>query len=137
MPHDESTSSQRAFPLARVARLVAVLLVVSAGCKAKAPVPGVTYTASAIVKGEDGTVRDTDEPAVQVQSGVVGDDKEVLNEGKRFLVHVRKTSYGEAILEVTLPDNSTQTLKIKVGQTKDVLPRGQNHGVRIAVQDCH
>lgn len=96
-----------------------------------------TYIASAIVKGNDGKIMQQEESAIQVESALVDGGQEVVHEGSKFQLVVRKTAYGKATFEITFPDNSVQRIVVKAGETKDILPKGKNLGVRIEVQDSH
>ncbi|HLN31656.1 MAG TPA: hypothetical protein VK395_28200 [Gemmataceae bacterium] len=126
----------RANRLVRAARNAAFLFILSAGCHGGAT-PGVTYIASAIVKGNDGKIMQQEESAIQVESALVDGGQEVVHEGSKFQLVVRKTAYGKATFEITFPDNSVQRIVVKAGETKDILPKGKNLGVRIEVQDSH
>jgi len=97
----------------------------------------VTYIASAIVKGTDGKIEQQEESVVQVTSALVEDGQEVVHQGNKFQLVVRKTSYGKASFEITFPDNSVHKIVIKAGEKKDILPNGKIVGVQIEVQDCH
>jgi hypothetical protein len=118
-------------------RIMGVLFLVAAGCSRNGvPPPGVKYSVSAITKGKDGSIRQ-EEPEAVVGSAAATDPKEVAYEGHTILVRVRKTQYGKATFEVTFPDNSSQMVQVRSGETKDILARGQRTGVRIQVQDSH
>jgi hypothetical protein len=118
-------------------RIVGVLSLLAAGClKNRAPAPGVKYNVSVITKGKDGSIKQ-EEPETVVGSAASDDTKKMTHEGQTVLVRVRKTQYGKATFEITLPDNSSQLVQLRSGETKDVLPRGQKTGVRIQVQDSH
>jgi hypothetical protein len=106
-----------------------------AGCS-KEVKPGVTCEVFFLAKGDDGTVS-TRGPATRIESATVHHVQEIAHEGQALSLLVRKTEYGKAMFEITFPDNETQRVRIEVGETRDVLPKGQKIGLRIAVQDCH
>lgn len=116
--------------------VIGVFVIASAGCSGfSAPVPGVTYSVAAITRADRGPVSQP-EPALTVESAVVDDVEEVVHGGSTLAVHVRKTQYGKATFTITFPDKSTQTVQVRKGETKDILPRGQQVGVRLAVQEA-
>ncbi len=62
--------------------------------------------------------------------------QDIRHDGRTLSLQVRKTEFGRATFQVTFPDKNVQQVKVKAGETKDVLPEGQDIGVRIAVQEC-
>lgn len=122
---------------ARLAPSLVVGLLGIAGCSGVSePVPGVTYTVAAITRDGRGKVH-AHEPGRQVELAVVEDAEEVSHDGRTLVVQVRKTQYGKATFAITFPDQSTQLVQVKKGQSKDVLPRRQHIGVRLTVQESH
>jgi hypothetical protein len=115
---------------------LAVFCLISNGCSRKTAKPGVTYDVSVIAQGSDGRPSSPG-PATRVESAVVQDVREVTHQGSTVSVMVRKTEYGRATFDVTFAGKATQMVRVKKGETKDVLPDGQTVGVRIAVHDCH
>jgi hypothetical protein len=116
---------------------LALCCLVGSGCSGKrAAKPGVTYDLSVLTRDGDGKVTPQGTPT-HVESAVVQNVQEVPHEGRTLSVLVRKTEYEKATFDVTFPDRATQMVKVKKGETRDVLPEGQAVGVRIAVQECH
>jgi hypothetical protein len=114
---------------------VALFWLVAAGCSSKEIRPGVTYAVSIITLGPDGQAAPQG-PATRVESVVVGHVQEISHEGQTLSLTVRKTEYEKATFDVTFADQAMETVRIKAGQTTDVLPATQKVGVRIAVQQC-
>jgi hypothetical protein len=110
------------------------LLFAVMGCGAPPPPPGVSFSASALSRGADGKIKQDGE-AITVAIAVVNDTAEVGNPDSAVSVRVRKTEYGKAIFEITFPDQSTLTIRIKAGDAKNILPKGQKVGVRIQVRE--
>jgi hypothetical protein len=106
------------------------LLLVPAGCSKKEVRPSVTYDVSVITKGNDGKA--TPQGSVtRVESAGVEAVQVLTHEGHTLSLVVRKTQYAKATFDITFPDNATQRVQVKVGEPKDILPRGQKIGVRI------
>ncbi|HEV3084400.1 MAG TPA: hypothetical protein VGY66_31850 [Gemmataceae bacterium] len=116
--------------------LLSIFLIAVAGCSQTPPAPGVTYSAAALTKEADGKVKQQGEPII-VAGAVVSDVAEIPGDGSSVFVEVRKTSYGRATLTITFPDKTTQTVRLKTGESKDLLSKGHKLGVRIQVQDAH
>jgi hypothetical protein len=112
---------------------LALCLGVAAGCS-KPPRPGVTYDVSLLTPG--GGAAAPLGPPTRVASAVVQHVQELTHEGDTLVVMVRKTEYGRATFDVTFPDKAVQMVRVKVGETRDVLPPGQKIGVRLAVLEC-
>jgi hypothetical protein len=113
----------------------AVVLLLSAGCST-GPRPGVTCTLAVIVRGDDGTIA-LQGPVARLESATVNTVKEISHEGKSLSLLVRKTEYGKATFDLVFSEQETLQVRIKVGETKDILPEGEQVGLRIEVQDCH
>jgi hypothetical protein len=116
----------RAFPL-----VLAALLTFMTGCS-KETATGVTFTVATITKGADGKVS-LQEPVKKLERAMVEDGEELDNAGSKFAIIVRKTQYERATFDISFPDGSNQRVQVKAGEIKDVLPRGQKAGVRLAV----
>jgi hypothetical protein len=120
----------RAIGTAAVAAFVA-----AAGCSNQKLKPGVTYEATVIARGDDGRPTPQGQP-IRVESVLVQDTREIALEGGAVSLLVRKTEHEKATFDVTFPDNTSQMVRIKTGESKDVLPKGQKTGIRIEVIDC-
>jgi hypothetical protein len=116
--------------------LLSIFLIGVVGCSQTPPAPGVTYSAAALTKEPDGKVKQQGEP-ISVAGAVVGDVAEIPGDGNSLFVEVRKTSYGNATFAITFPDKTTQTVRLKAGESKDFLSKGHKLGLRIQVQDAH
>jgi hypothetical protein len=66
----------------------------------------------------------------------VQDVREIGSDGTVLTLAVRKTEHERATFEVTFPDKTSEIVRVKTGETKDVLPKGQKVGVRIEVREC-
>jgi hypothetical protein len=122
----------------KVTRLVAGVVaaaILGNGCSNHGLKPGVTFEASVIAMGEGGTATPQG-PQTRVESALVQDVREIANDGIVFTLAIRKTEHEKATFEITFPDKTSQLVRIKDGETKDVLPKGQKHGIRIAVFEC-
>jgi hypothetical protein len=115
---------------------LALLLAVHVGCSKPVPRPGVTGSVTVITPGKDGKPV-PQEPATQLQSVATQQVREITHDGSTVSLLVRKTEYGRATFDVTFADKKTEMVRVKVGETKDVLPAGEKLGVRIQVQECH
>jgi hypothetical protein len=115
--------------------LLTVFVIGVVGCSQTPPAPGVTYSATALTKEADGKVKQQGEP-INVAGAVVSDVAEIPCDGSSAFVQVSKTSYGKATLTITFPDKTTQTVRLKAGESKDLLSKGKL-GVRIQVQEAH
>ena len=114
---------------------VALFLLVQAGCTREAR-PGVTYNVSIITRGSDGKV--TPQGSVtRVESAGVEAVQAIPYEGQTLSLAVRKTQYGKATFDLTFPNQAVQRVQVKVGEPKDILPRGQKVGVRIELRESH
>ena len=114
---------------------LALLLLVAPACSKKTFKPGVTYDVTVITRGAGGQLTPQG-PATRVEGVVVGHAQEIALDGRTVSLAVRKTEYEKATFDVTFPDQATQMVRIKTGESKDVLPEGQKSGLRIAVQEC-
>jgi hypothetical protein len=116
--------------------LLGVVCAIGCGCsKQSAPLPGVTFSLSAIIRTKDSKL-DQQTPT-RVEGALVEDVEDVTFGSDTLSVLVRKTQYGRATFGITFPDHSTQTIQVKSGEIKDVLPKGKKLGVRIEVHDAH
>jgi hypothetical protein len=122
--------------MVRAAHMLGILFIAAAGCSKGKIIPGVNYTICVLTKGNSGKVEQQDSVS-RAGSAVAGDEREVGDEGSKFLVRVRKTQYGKATFEVTFPDSSIQLVQVRTGERTDILPKGKAVGVRIEVQDSH
>jgi hypothetical protein len=114
---------------------LALLLLAGAGCPGKPALrPGVTFDATVISPDGEGKAVPQGPPS-RVESAVTLDKHQVGPEGSPLTLQVRKTEFGQATFEVTFPDKTTQTVRVKNGHAKDVLPEGQKLGVRIRVEE--
>jgi hypothetical protein len=125
------------FSVRRLAILcsLSLVLIVQLGCGKPAPLPGVTYVATLILKGKDGKVTE-EQPAERIQSATVNHEQELVHENRTFVVRVRKTEYSKATFDVTFPDQSIQRARVGNRQKKDILPKDQKVGVRIQVEEA-
>jgi hypothetical protein len=122
----------------RIAGLaVSVSLILLAGCTSDTGLePGVSYGITIITRGPQGQST-PQETALRVESAVTESVKEFDHQGQKFSVQVRKTQSGKATFDVSFPNGAVQRIQVKAGEAKDVLPKGQNIGVRIDVQEAH
>ncbi|HZV03463.1 MAG TPA: hypothetical protein VE999_00100 [Gemmataceae bacterium] len=112
-----------------------LLLLTNAGCSSKIK-PGATFTLSILAKDKAGKL--TPEGArVEIVGASVESKQEIEQDGQTSSLVVRKTQYGKATFEVTFPDKTTQMFQVKAGEIKDIFPRGQKFGVRIALHESH
>jgi hypothetical protein len=109
-------------------------LLAQVGC-AKEARPGVTYSVTALSRGSKGQVAPQG-PPTHVETAVVQQVQEIHHDRATLSLLVRKTEYGRATFDVTFPDKTTQRIRVKTGQTQDVLPEGQTLGLRIEVHEC-
>lgn len=114
---------------------LALLLLVPLGC-GKGQKPGVRYSVALITRGPTGTVT-PQEPATSVKSTSAEAGQELAYGGQTYSVTIRKTQYGKATFDIIFPDQRTERVQVKVGHSRDVLPKGQNVGVRIELQESH
>jgi hypothetical protein len=110
-------------------------LLIAPACSKKAFKPGVTYEVTVITPGAGGQVAPQGS-ATRVEGVIVGHVQEVPLDGRTVSLAVRKTEYGRATFDVSFPDQVAQMVRVKTGETKEVLPEGQKSGLRIAVQEC-
>jgi hypothetical protein len=117
--------------------LLGALVVGVAGCSGPAPQPGVTFTLCPVAS-ENGKVNPRGETQ-KFESADVEDVEKVTDGTSTITVQVRKTQYGKATFEITIPGQPPQLVQVRKGESKDVLPRGKHSkvGVRIAVEDAH
>jgi len=90
---------------------------------------------SVIARGNDGKAT-PQAPPMRVESAAVKDVKEITHEGRTLSLFVHKTEYERATFDVSFPDKTTQMVRVKTGETRDVMPEAQNIGVRIEVHEC-
>jgi hypothetical protein len=133
VPNDGQRIATSCRPTIRLG--LALLVLIPAGCP-KGVRPGVTYTVAILAKGNDDKTTPQG-PVTRVESVGVEYVQEIPYEGQMLSLVVRKTQYGKATFDITFPDNAVQTVQVKVGQPKDILPKGQSIGVRIEVQESH
>jgi|GEM_PF-3882904 len=115
--------------------LLSIFLIGVVGCSQTPPAPGVTFSASALTKEPGGKVKQQGEP-ISIAGAVVSDVAEIPCDGSSVFVQVSKTSYGKATLTITFPDKTMQTVRLKAGESKDLLSTGKL-GVRIQVQEAN
>jgi len=73
------------------------LLIALIGCSTPAPPPpGVSFSASALTRGNDGKIKQ-EGAMITIPSAVVNDAGEVGNPDSTVSIQVRKTEYGKAI----------------------------------------
>ncbi len=113
-----------------------LLLLVTTGCSRPAPKPGVTYQVSVLTLESNGRLVPQGAPT-RVESATVQHTQELTHNGQSLALLVRKTEYGRATFDVTFPDKEVQMVRVKTGETKDVLRAEHGIGLRIEVQDCH
>jgi hypothetical protein len=124
-------------PAARwLSRVGAALLVLAAaGCSGKELKPGVTYETTVLTRGANGKA-EPQGPATRVESVVVGHTQDITHDGHTLVLTVRKTEYERATFDAAFPDKAHEMVRVKKGESKDLLPQGQALGVRIRVEEC-
>jgi hypothetical protein len=118
-----------------LSRAGAALLVLAAGCSGKELKPGVTYETTVLTRGENGKAVPQG-PATRVESVVVGHTQEIIHDGRTLVLTVRKTEHERATFDAAFPDKAHEMVRIKQGESKDLLPEGQAFGVRVTVREC-
>jgi hypothetical protein len=114
---------------------IACFLLINAGCSSEIK-SGAAYNVSIIAKDKEGKLQPQG-PIIQVGRVSVNSKQQLEHEGQTLSLLVRKTQYGKATFEVTFPDQITQMFQVKVGETKDILPKRQKYGVRVELQQSN